>query len=150
MERAVRALLVRLGERTFALNARAVRGVVVPEAVTPVPRGGALLLGLLAVRGGIVPLMDLAALLESAPSGGHSTPTTPSADARAVVVDAGGEAFAFLVDDVVGFGNIAGDAPPHLVLGPPTSLGGHPSEQSVQPLNPERVLEAFSQHVSGR
>lgn len=95
--RASGALLVRLGARTFALKAEIARGVVEIAGLRPIPRAGPLLLGLLPVRGSIVTLVDLAAFL--------ATPHAARPE-RAVLVEAGGEVFAFPVDEVVGFATL--------------------------------------------
>ncbi|AFZ65850.1 chemotaxis protein CheW [Deinococcus peraridilitoris] len=134
-----RALLVRLGERTFALSASSARGVVALERITTVPRASELLLGLIPVRGGIVPLVDLHTLL-----GAGSTHDVRRPDARAVVADVEGNTFAFPVDDVLGFGEIVTEAQPHEMSAPPVQQLGH----DVEALNPVRVMHTLAQHLN--
>ena len=57
------ALLVPVNADWYALDIRSVREVVARPVVTAVPTGPASLLGLFNLRGEIVPLFDLAALL---------------------------------------------------------------------------------------
>ncbi|PYE56640.1 chemotaxis protein CheW [Deinococcus yavapaiensis] len=129
-----RALLVRVGGRDVALEARSTRGAALVEHVTPVPRSSEMLLGLIAVRGDIVPLVDLARLLGSA--------TPEFVGRQAVVVETRGERFAFPVEDVFGFANVV---PAHGALtAPPVEVG----ERVVEALSLDEALTALSERIS--
>jgi chemotaxis signal transduction protein len=58
-----RLLVIRIEGELFALEATALKQVVPLERPTPVPRSPQSLLGLIAVQGDILPLLDLAPLL---------------------------------------------------------------------------------------
>ena len=64
----MRALLLPVGRDTYAIPVDAAREVVGDPRATPVPTAPRALLGLLNVRGEIVPLFDTRSLLEAVPS----------------------------------------------------------------------------------
>lgn len=112
-----RALLFELGGEALAVPAGASREAFVPAALTPLPAGAGVLLGLTAVRGGSVPMLDLAALLGlGAPPPG-----------LALQVEAAGEALAFGVQRVLGFAELPTAASPAQdLLSAPLDTGAGP------------------------
>lgn len=56
-------LLIRVGERPYALRVRELGGTAAGQRITPVPSSNRALLGLAGIRGTIVPVFDLALLL---------------------------------------------------------------------------------------
>lgn len=88
-----RVCLFRLANHIFALDIRFVREVVEVGSVSPIPLAPAEVLGLFSVRGGILPLISLAALLGLADGAGSS---------RAVVVRHGERQVALAVTEVLG------------------------------------------------
>ena len=60
----LRVCLVAFGEKTFAIDLRQVAEVFVPESITPVPGMPAALVGVTNLRGTIVPLADVRAVLD--------------------------------------------------------------------------------------
>lgn len=82
-----------LGQETYALDILRLRGIVTRRPATEVPRAPAYLLGVISLRGQIVPLIDLRLRL--------GLPATASTRAtRILVVDQAGESFGLLVDSV--------------------------------------------------
>jgi purine-binding chemotaxis protein CheW len=82
-----------LGQETYALDILRLRGIVTRRPATEVPRVPAYLLGVISLRGQIVPLIDLRLRL--------GLPATPQTRAtRILVVDQAGDAFGLLVDSV--------------------------------------------------
>lgn len=65
----LRVCLVALGEETFAIDLRQVAEVFVPESITPVPGMSAALVGVTNLRGTIIPLADVRAVLGVSASG---------------------------------------------------------------------------------
>jgi purine-binding chemotaxis protein CheW len=61
-------LAVLVGRRRYALRVAELGGVAAGRRVTPVPSGDAALLGLVGVRGDVVPVYDLARLMGEAPA----------------------------------------------------------------------------------
>ena len=61
-------LAVRVGQRPYALRVAELRGIAAGRRVTQVPSGDAALLGLIGVRGSVIPVYDLARLVGEAPS----------------------------------------------------------------------------------
>jgi hypothetical protein len=85
----VQALLLPVGADRYALELTAVREVVRAPAVVPLPGAPPAVLGLMNLRGEVVPVLDTAALLGSGRTGGV---------AFAAVVEAGGEPAALAGD----------------------------------------------------
>lgn len=80
------------GGRTYALSLERVAEVLaLPPNVTPVPRAGIAAMGVVALRGGVLPLLSLPALL------GLIAPE-PGMDARIVVARLGGTEVGLVVD----------------------------------------------------
>ncbi len=86
-------LAFELGSETYAVDILRLRGIVTRRPVTEVPRVPAFLLGVVSLRGQIVPLVDLRLRLGLA-----ATPATRGT--RILVVDQAGESFGLLVDGV--------------------------------------------------
>ena len=111
-----RTLLVRLGDRVVGLETRATRGVVALDGLTAVPRATLPLLGLVGVRGSIVPVVELAMLFDT----GRQNPTSDTA----VLIESGGETYAFPVDEVVGFSSTEVPSTPGVLLTNVQEFGG--------------------------
>ncbi|PZA06886.1 MULTISPECIES: chemotaxis protein CheW [unclassified Meiothermus] len=88
-----RVCLFRLADRVFALDVRSVREVVEVGLLSSIPLAPAEVLGLFSVRGEILPLVSLAALLGLAGAASSS---------RAVVVRHGEQQVALAVSEVLG------------------------------------------------
>jgi purine-binding chemotaxis protein CheW len=86
-------LVVRAGRRLFALPLAAVQEVVPELPLTPIPGSGAAVVGMVNVRGRVVPVLDLAIALGAGEEG--------AADRRLLVVERVGGAAALRVEDVV-------------------------------------------------
>jgi len=82
-----------LGTETYAIDILRLRAIVARLTVTELPRAPAYLLGIISLRGQIVPLVDLRLRL-----GLRATP--PTRASRILVVDAAGEPVGLLVDAV--------------------------------------------------
>ncbi|BDP43450.1 hypothetical protein DAETH_34190 (plasmid) [Deinococcus aetherius] len=92
-----RVLLFRLGERVLAVPAAESREAFEPGRVAALPLDRRVLLGLCAVQGRPVPLVNLAGLLgEPGPPAG-----------LALLVETGGQPLAFPVETVLGFETLA-------------------------------------------
>lgn len=88
-------LVFSLANERCGVDTTHVRGVVPLRHLTPVPCTPTVVLGVLNYRGRVLPVLDLRALLElPRPS--------PTAEARSVVVEAGGMTFAILAEAVPG------------------------------------------------
>jgi purine-binding chemotaxis protein CheW len=81
----------------IGLPITAVRDVFAITRMTPVPRGGRAVAGLVNLRGHIVTILDLGALLGSRMGDRHSK----GGDTMAVGVEWNGEVFGLVVDDVL-------------------------------------------------
>lgn len=140
-----RVCLFRLADRTFALDIRWVREVVEVAAVTRLPLAPAEVLGVFAVRGGILPLIHLSALLGLEDRAGSS---------RAVVVRHGERQAALAVSEVLSLEAL--EVLP--MTGPPSDLGV-PTEylsgqlvwrgETVPVLAVPNLLEALAARVQG-
>ena len=86
-------ILLRVAEREYALPLGCVVEVVRMAALTPAPGAPGHVLGLLDLRGRVVPVMDLRARLELPPA-------TPGLSTPICVVEAGGRAFGLVADAV--------------------------------------------------
>jgi purine-binding chemotaxis protein CheW len=93
-------LLVRVAGDVQAMAAGQVVEIVRPQACTRVPNGPASLRGLTNLRGRVLPVVSLAALLGRAEDG-----ATPAKIGAQRMVVAGAEPVGFLVDEVVSLGN---------------------------------------------
>jgi chemotaxis signal transduction protein len=87
----------RVGPRWFAVAAVEVREVVTLEAITPVPGVAKQILGVALVRGRLVPILDLATLLDC-PRTGEPAITRP----RLIVLSRGDDEAALIADETVG------------------------------------------------
>jgi purine-binding chemotaxis protein CheW len=97
-----RMVLFRIGESTYATQVEAVRTVVEPTALTPVPRSGPAIEGVMDLRGDITAVID--------PHVQFASPADDeAANPRVVVIDRGPDrqAAGLLVDDVLGVESVA-------------------------------------------
>jgi purine-binding chemotaxis protein CheW len=92
---AVRACLFVLGGDGFAIDVRCAREVVVIDEFTIVPRGPSYLVGVVNLRGLILPIVDIRALLGLAPR-------PVGRGARVLVVEADSSQVGVAIDAVVG------------------------------------------------
>ncbi len=93
--RQARACLVALGGRRFAVEVRHAREVVVFDELTMVPLAPPHLLGVVNLRGSVLPLVDIRPFL-----GLEAAPATRGA--RALVVECDGVQAALLIDEAIG------------------------------------------------
>ena len=136
-------LLFRLGERTLALESQHARGVMVPEQITPLPGVGPVLLGLLAVGGQNVPLIDLGVLLGlPAIEAAHAAPYT--APYTVAVAEVSGQWFAFPIDEAHSFAAGAVVQAHDRLLAPAAPIG----ERMAERLNAPAVLSALHNSIS--
>jgi purine-binding chemotaxis protein CheW len=91
----LRACVFTLAGTTYAFDVKSVEEVVVFDDATPVPRAPAYVLGVANLRGRVVPLVDVRALLGLAAG-------RPGRDLTGLVIRAGGWQVAMNVDAVVG------------------------------------------------
>jgi purine-binding chemotaxis protein CheW len=84
-----------VGGETYGLEILHIREIIKETEVTEVPRMPAFLLGVISVRGVVIPVIDLRARLRL-----DDTPLTRAA--RILVTDVDGEPFGLLVDAVTG------------------------------------------------
>jgi purine-binding chemotaxis protein CheW len=89
-----RLLLIRIEGHLFALEAASLKQVVPLERPTPVPRSPQSLLGLIAVQGDILPLLDMAPLLDLEGEG-FDPP-------YAIILESKGQLWAIAAEEVVG------------------------------------------------
>ncbi len=100
----VRACLVVLAGKLFAIDVRAAREIVVFEGSTPVPRGPGHVLGVANLRGTVMPILDIQPLLGlPGRRGGERT--------SALVVSSVYESVAIAVDRVLGLESFTGVVP---------------------------------------
>lgn len=84
-----------VGGETYGVEVDRVHTVILPQPVTAVPRTADHILGVINLRGRVVPILDLRARF------GLSTPSEkPYAEKRIVMVDVGGEPVGMVVDGV--------------------------------------------------
>ncbi|MHB8763865.1 MAG: chemotaxis protein CheW [Deferrisomatales bacterium] len=88
-------LALELGTETYGVGIRDVAEILLPRAVTPVPRAPAFVLGVMSLRGSVLPVVDLGARLGLAP-------TADGRGSRVVVLRDGAERLGFRVDRVRG------------------------------------------------
>jgi len=91
---APRACVVLLGGRPFAVDVAQAREVVVLDAITPVPGAPAPLVGVMNLRGAVLPVIEARPLL--------GLPTRGGARQRALVVADGERRAAVLIERVLG------------------------------------------------
>lgn len=84
-------VVVRLGDQEFGLEIGQVREIIRLSAVTPMPNVPETVLGMINVRGKIIPVVDMHRYLGLAP-------TTAGLAARIVVIDIGGTSIGLQVD----------------------------------------------------
>lgn len=122
----------RAGGRLMALEAGAIDGIIKPPPVTPVPGAKDSLVGVINLRGEIVALSELAAVLGLRESGyragegeGSAEGSSSAKDAgdqrRILVVSLGGEPAGLLVDAVY---DVVSATPESLKDAPPNLRGG--------------------------
>ena len=92
-------LAFRLGSETFALPLVDVREILVPPAITFVPRAARDVLGIVSVRGRLVTVFDLGVRLDIARVA--DSPTGPRRARVLLVEAASGEMMGLLVDEVL-------------------------------------------------
>jgi purine-binding chemotaxis protein CheW len=102
--RQARACLVKLAGTGFAVEVRFAREVVVFDELTMIPLAPPHLLGLVSLRGSVMPLVDIRPFL-----GREAARTTR--EGRALVVEFDGTQAALLIDEVVGLEPLDGLAP---------------------------------------
>jgi purine-binding chemotaxis protein CheW len=97
-----------VGGETYGLEILAIREIIKVREVTEVPRTPSFLIGIISVRGSVIPVIDLRMRLKL-------TATPPTRAARILVVIKDGEPFGLLVDAVSGVLRLAEseiEAPP--------------------------------------
>lgn len=118
----------RAGGRLMALEAGAIDGIIKPPPVTPVPGAKESLVGVINLRGEIVALSDLAAVLGLRDPGyragdgeGAASGQAAGDQRRILVVSSGGEPAGLLVDAVY---DVVSATPESLKDAPPNLRGG--------------------------
>jgi purine-binding chemotaxis protein CheW len=109
-------VLFRLGDEEFGLPIESVTGVVRYEIPTPVPRSPESVLGVVNLRGRVMPVLDLGKRFAGAPF-------QPRSNSRIVVTEGANGAVGVAVDvasEVVTFSDDAVRSVPERVLGPET------------------------------
>ncbi|MER3480294.1 MAG: hypothetical protein C4327_07375 [Meiothermus sp.] len=137
-----RVCLFRLADRIFALDIRWVREVVEVAAVTRLPLAPAEVLGVFAVRGSILPLIHLSALLGLEDRVGSS---------RAVVVRHAERQAALAVSEVLSLEALEVTSPSAGLGVPSEYLSGQViwRGETVPVLAVPKVLEALAARVQG-
>jgi purine-binding chemotaxis protein CheW len=92
-QREVLAFLI--GGEEYAVDIRRIREIIKPREATEVPRAPAFVLGIISVRGTIIPLIDLRRRLRLDPA-----LWPPGREARILIVTRAGESFGLFVDEV--------------------------------------------------
>ena len=95
-----RLCVVRLGDRSWALEGRYAVGIQQVESPTPIPLTPAYLIGLAHVRGALMPVIDIGSFCSEAPRRQGSGEATPC---DALVVDADGMRLCLVVDEILAF-----------------------------------------------
>jgi purine-binding chemotaxis protein CheW len=118
----------RAGGRLMALEAGAIDGIIKPPPVTPVPGAKDSLVGVINLRGEIVALSDLAAVLglraseyRAGDGEGAASGQAAGDQRRILVVSLGGEPAGLLVDAVY---DVVSATPESLKDAPPNLRGG--------------------------
>ena len=118
-DEATALMLMRVAGRWFTIDAHMVQEVAVKGAVTRVPTAPRHVLGIVGLRGGLVPVVSLEQMLAGiGPSTSDAATTLP----RLVVVRAGEYEIGLVVDEIRGI--IHASPPAHA---PETRKPGHPS-----------------------
>jgi chemotaxis signal transduction protein len=102
--RQARACLVKLAGRRFAVEVRYAREVVVFDEYTMVPLAPSHLLGVVNLRGSVMPLVDIRPFL-------GLEEVAATRETRALVVECDGEQAAILIDEVEGLEPLEGLVP---------------------------------------
>lgn len=131
-------IVCRLGGERYAVETRVLRAVHWPRDATPVPSTPSYVLGLVSIRGEIITLLDLAAML-GLPAGSRVSET---ATRPALLVGVPGVRAALVVDDVLGVERMRLDS-----LEP--ALSGRDFARGVAP-GPTVLLDVESLLKSGR
>ena len=111
---------VRVGGQLFALDIMVVREIRGWSASTPLPRAPAFVLGMINLRGAVLPVLDLALRLGLPAS-------RPDASSVVVVAELGGRAVGLLVSAVCDIITVAPDR-----VQPAPDLGEHGANELVQ------------------
>src|SRR6185312_5335334 len=105
---ATRQLVVcALGAEEYGVPIEQVREIVRYAEPRPVASELPWMLGVIGLRGRLVPVHDLAGRLQIA--GDQATPAAPPASAKLVIVEQGGEPVGLLVDDVLEVRTVAAE-----------------------------------------
>jgi purine-binding chemotaxis protein CheW len=133
----LRACLFTLGGTPFALDVAAAREVAVFDAVTPVPRAPACVVGVANLRGDVVPIVDARGRL--------GLPERPDARSlRTLVVAAAGCEIALEIDAVLGLEGFADVAAPEGAAAPAWAAGTVEYDgRRVTVLDPARLVQAL-------
>lgn len=110
-------LAFRLGREEYALDILRIREILKPREVTEVPRAPTFVLGVVAVRGQVIPVVDLRLRLRL-PAG------PPTRESRILIVTKGEERYGVLVDGVQQVVRLRDED----VEPPPRTLGAHDLE----------------------
>jgi purine-binding chemotaxis protein CheW len=100
---AIEVLLLRLGKERYAVDLRGLRSVQHSAGLTRVPCTSRHVAGILNVRGELVTVLDLAAIL------GLDSPATPEASTQVLLVEVHRTCVGLLVDEVLGVERLALD-----------------------------------------
>jgi purine-binding chemotaxis protein CheW len=106
--RAIAMVCFALGDGSYAVRAEHAREIVPVPRITPVPSAPAFVMGAVNIRGAIVAVVSVAALL------GFRAPASTGADARIIVADVSGAVVGLHVDRVIGIYEVAAQH-----IGPP-------------------------------
>lgn len=130
-------ILLRVEGREYALPLGCVVEVVRMAALAPVPDGPRHVLGLLDLRGRVVPVLDLRLRLGLAPA-------EPGLGTPICVVEAGGRGFGLVADAVTDVRPLLGPVEPLEVAPTGSPVAGSPTSAGrlVSLLDPERLAPA--------
>ena len=137
-------ILLRVDGREYALALGCVVEVVRLAALTPAPGAPAHVLGLLDLRGRVVPVLDLRTCLGLAAA-------TPGLSTPICVVEAGGRAFGLVADAVTDVHPLQGPVEPLEVTPSDSPVAGvtHVGGRLVSVLDPERLAGAAGSPAPG-
>lgn len=94
-EKGLQVLCFRVGQRTFAFDIMGIREILRNQKVTPVPHTPRHVAGVLNLRGALIPVVDLQAVLLGMPG------PAAAEDPKLIVVQARGRTAGLLVDQVL-------------------------------------------------